>query len=93
VGSLVDYSRKIIPPSAKRKRGKKPLYMYRAPENGKRKLRQHEILVTVTPAHGLNRSRCYTKPLIYIRNIQKAKAEKKFWYQYIFFPAAENRGN
>jgi hypothetical protein len=41
---------------------------------------------------GLNHSKCSTKPLIYVRNIQKAKAEKKSWYQYIF-SAAENRGS
>ena len=31
------YSCKIFPPSGKRKRGKNALYIYRAPENGKRK--------------------------------------------------------
>jgi len=31
------YSRKIFPPSRKRKKGKNALYIYRAPENGKRK--------------------------------------------------------
>jgi hypothetical protein len=77
---------KIGPPSGKGKRGEKSLYMLRAPKNGKP---QPSLLRSPNtrhrrPVHGLNHSKCSTKPLIYIRNIQKAKREKKSWYQYIF---------